>query len=127
MDPGDDGEYPKPWLNASVIFDCAELFAKAVSATPAGSIHRRRVDVAKLPTYFALLYLWQATWDYALVEGRSWPVEPTAATAYAEFVRAFSSIPSPIQSDPTKRHLNENGLTLAVMKVEVLGNTTSVY
>ena len=126
MDAGDDGEFPKPWLNASVILDCAELFANAVSATPAGGAHRTRVDVAKLPTYFALLYLWEATRAYAEAERRPWPVEPTPAMAYAEFARIFSSIPSPGQSDPTQRPLNENGLTLSVMKQEVLVNMTSV-
>eukprot|EP01043_Picozoa_sp_COSAG02_P004078 COSAG02_NODE_104_length_36421_cov_132.465420_8_plen_130_part_00 len=123
---GDDGEYPKPWLNVSVILDCADLFGKAVLATPAGSVHRTRVDVAKLPTYFALLYLWQATRAYAEAERRPWPVESTAAMAYAEFARVFSAIPSPTSrdADPAKRPLNENGLTLAVMKEEVLGNVT---
>ena len=38
--PGDDGEYPKPWLNVSVVLDCAELLARAVAATPAASKHR---------------------------------------------------------------------------------------
>jgi hypothetical protein len=47
--------------------------------------------------------------------------------AYAVIARVFSSIPSPVQPDPAKRHLTENGLTLAVMKDEVLGNATSVY
>ena len=82
--------------------------------------------MAKLPTYFALLYLWQATRAYAEAERRPWPVESTAAMAYAEFARVFSAIPSPTtrDADPTKRPLNENGLTLAVMKEEVLGNVT---
>eukprot|EP01047_Picozoa_sp_COSAG01_P044067 COSAG01_NODE_3957_length_5496_cov_3.491199_5_plen_237_part_00 len=40
MDRGDDGEFPKPWLNASVLLDAADVFAKAVAATPASSKHR---------------------------------------------------------------------------------------
>ena len=34
MDPGDDGEYPKPWLNASVVLGAADLFAQAVAGEP---------------------------------------------------------------------------------------------
>ena len=90
QDPGDDGEYPKPWLNASVILDAAELFAKAVAATPAGSKHRTRVDVAKLPTYFALLYLWEHAREFAAATGRAWPVEASAAAAFREFSRVFT-------------------------------------
>ena len=40
MDRGDDGEFPKPWLNASVLLDAADVFAKAVAATPASSKYR---------------------------------------------------------------------------------------
>ena len=127
MDPGDDGEYPKPWLNSSVLLECAELLAQAVATTPAGSIYRKRVDVAKLPTYFGLLYLWDPTRAYAEAERRTWPVEPTAAMAYAEFARVFSDIPSPRGGDPTTRALNENGLTLRVMKEEVLGNASGQH
>ena len=71
------------------------------------------------------MYLWQATRAYAETERRPWPVGSTVAMAYAEIARVFSSIPSPVQPDPVqpdpaKRHLSENGLTLAVMKDEVL-------
>ena len=122
--PGDDGEYPKPWLNVSVVLDCAELLAQAVAATPAASKHRTRVDVAKLPTYFALLYLWNPTRAFAAAQQpeRPWPVESTAAEAFAEFERIYTGIPSP-GGDPSQRRLNENGLTLAVMKQEVLNSS----
>ena len=112
------------WLNASVILDAADLCAEAVAATPAGSKHRTRVDVAKLGTYFALLYLWQPTRAYAAAAGRAWPVEATAAAAFVEFARVFTGIPMPGGGDPTKRPLNENGLRLAIMKGEVLNGTT---
>ena len=124
MDPGDDGEYPKPWLNASVILDCLDLWEKAVASTPNASKYRARVDVAKLPTYFALLYLWAPTRAYA--KERSWPVEATATGAFDEFARVFAGIPSPSGGDPDTRKLNENGLTLPIMKQEVLNRTNTM-
>ena len=110
-----------------MILDVVELFAKAVAATPDHSKLRTRVDVAKLPTYFALLYLWDHTREFAATTGRAWPAETSATAAFAEFSRVFTGIPMPGQAQgcphPCKRRLNENGLTLAIMETEVLNST----
>jgi hypothetical protein len=89
-----------------------------------------RVDVAKLPTYFALLYLWAPARAFAAKSGRAWPLEATAPAAFAEFARIFTQIPMPGQAkgcpSPCSRPLNENGLRLAIMKAEVLNITDSL-
>ena len=103
-------KYLKPSLTASVVLGAADLFAHAVAAVPVESGYRARVDIAKLGTYFALLYLWEETREFAAAEGRIWPVEANASDAFAEVERVFGGIPMPPPArDIDTRNLNEDG------------------
>jgi hypothetical protein len=80
------------------LLSCAEAMSAAVTVARSEPQRvQRRVDAAKLSTYYIVLVHWQNVTAYAAAANQSWPLERTKDAAWYEFTRVW----------------NETGMTVA--------------